>query len=88
MIKLYTTPGCETCAEVIKVLQEAEIEYSVIDVSADLPDEELDVMLEYDIEDYPTILYLSETSGKAIVQTSDFTLESIRRNYSAYSVIK
>ena len=88
MIKLYTTEVCETCRAVIDTFNELGLTCEVINVSANLPDEELDEMLNYNINSYPSIVYVNDDTSKFYVQSNNFTVDIIKRNCKKYSLIK
>ena len=88
MIKLYTTEICETCRTVIDTLNELGSACEVVNTSANLSDEELDEMLSYNINSYPSIVYVNDSTSKAYVQSNNFTTDVIKRNCKKYSLIK
>ena len=88
MIKLYTTEVCETCRAVIDTLNELGLTCEVINVSANLSDEELYEMLNYNINSYPSIVYVNDSTSKSYVQSNNFTADAIKRNCKKYALIK
>ena len=88
MIKLYVIEICETCRTIIDTLNELGLTCEVINVSANLSDEELDEMLNYNINSYPSIVYVNNDTSKFYVQSNNFTVDIIKRNCKKYSLIK
>ena len=88
MIKLYVTEVCETCRSIIDILNELGLTCEVINTSANLSDEELDEMLNYSINSYPSIVYVNDNTFKSYVQSNNFTADTIKRNCKKYSLIK
>lgn len=88
MIKLYVTEVCETCRSIIDILNELGLTCEVINTSANLSDEELDEMLNYSINSYPSIVYVNDNTFKSYVQSNNFTVDVIKRNCKKYSLIK
>lgn len=88
MIKLYVTEVCETCRSIIDILNELGLTCEVINTSANLSDEELDEMLNYSINSYPSIVYVNDNTFKSYVQSNSFTADVIKRNCKKYSLIK
>ena len=88
MIKLYTTEVCETCRAVIDTFNELGLTCEVVNTSANLSDEELDEMLNYNINSYPSIVYVNDSTSKPYVQSNNFTADIIKRNCKKYALIK
>lgn len=88
MIKLYTTEVCETCRAVIDTLNELGLTCEVVNTSTNLSDEELDEMLNYNINSYPSIVYVNNDTSKFYVQSNNFTVDIIKRNCKKYALIK
>lgn len=88
MIKLYTTEICETCRTVIDTINELGLACGVVNTSANLSDEELDEMLNYNINSYPSIVYINDNTSKSYVQSDNFTVDIIKRNCKKYALIK
>lgn len=88
MIKLYVIEICETCRTIIDILNELGLTCEVINTSANLSDEELDEMLNYNINSYPSIVYVNDDTSKSYVQSNNFTADIIKRNCKKYSLIK
>lgn len=88
MIKLYTTEVCETCRTVIDTVNELGLTCEVVNTSANLSDEELDEMLNYNINSYPSIVYVNDNTSKPYVQSNNFTADVIKRNCRKYALIK
>lgn len=88
MIKLYVIEICETCRTIIDTLNELGLTCEVINTSANLSDEELDDMLNYNINSYPSIVYVNNDTSKFYVQSNNFTVDIIKRNCKKYSLIK
>ena len=88
MIKLYVTEVCETCRSIIDILNKLGLTCEVINTSANLSDEELDEMLNYSINSYPSIVYVNDNTFKSYVQSNNFTVDVIKRNCKKYSLIK
>ena len=88
MIKLYTTEVCETCKSIIDMLDNLGLIYEVVNVLMNLEDEELDEMMNYNINSYPSIVYINDNTSKSYIQDNNFTLDTIKRNYEKYSTIK
>lgn len=88
MIKLYVIEICETCRSIIDILNELGLTCEVINTSTNLSDEELDEMLNYSINSYPSIVYVNDNTFKSYVQSNNFTVDVIKRNCKKYSLIK
>ena len=88
MIKLYVIEICETCRTIIDTLNELGLTCEVVNTSANLSDEELDEMLNYNINSYPSIVYANNDTSKFYVQSNNFTVDIIKRNCKKYSLIK
>lgn len=88
MIKLYVIEICETCRTIIDTLNELGLTCEVVNTSANLSDEELDEMLNYNINSYPSIVYVNNDTSKFYVQSNNFTVDIIKRNCKKYSLIK
>lgn len=88
MIKLYVIEICETCRTIIETLNELGLTCEVINTSANLSDEEIDEMLNYNINSYPSIVYINDSTSKSYVQSNNFTTDVIKRNCKKYSLIK
>lgn len=88
MIKLYTTEVCDTCRSIIDTVNELGLTCEIVNISANLSDEELDEMLNYSINSYPSIVYVNDNTFKSYVQSNNFTVDVIKRNCKKYSLIK
>ena len=88
MIKLYVIEICETCRSVIDIFNDLGLTCEVINMSANLEDEELDEMMNYNINSYPSIVYVNDNTSKSYVQCDNFTADVIKRNCKKYSIIK
>lgn len=88
MIKLYTVEICETCRSIIDIFNDLGLTCEVVNTSMNLEDEELDEMMNYSINSYPSIVYINDTTSKSYVQDSNFTTDVIKRNCKKYSLIK
>lgn len=88
MIKLYTTEVCDTCKTVIDTFNELGLTCEIVNTSANLSDEELDEMLSYNINSYPSIVYVNDNTSKSYVQSNNFTADVIKRNCKKYALIK
>lgn len=88
MIKLYTTEVCDTCRSIIDTVNELGLTCEIVNTSANLSDEELDEMLNYNINSYPSIVYINDNTSKSYVQSNNFTADTIKRNCKKYSLIK
>lgn len=88
MIKLYTTEVCDTCRSIIDTVNELGLTCEIVNTSANLSDEELDEMLNYNINSYPSIVYVNDNTSKSYVQSNNFAADTIKRNYKKYALIK
>lgn len=88
MIKLYTVEVCETCKSIIDTLDNLGLTYEVVNMLMNLSDEEMDEMMDYNINSYPSIVYINDNTSKYYIQDNNFTSDTIKRNYEKYSAIK
>lgn len=88
MIKLYTVETCDTCKSVIDILNDLGLTCEIINTSMNLEDEQLDEMMNYNVNNYPSIVYINDNTSKSYVQDNNFTADVIKRNCKKYSLIK